>query len=431
MDNPIINPVVESPGRLSRLVWWGRLILIIGSVVILVLVVLWVVFMLMWANPTPTTYGIALADLDGDGDLDAFFANGQNEGPRPNTIMINRGDVQNGLAGVFKDSGQRLGKEESRTPLLTDLDEDGDLDAWVVNNGYQTLYINDGQGHFSASTHLVEERMGGTGSWSVAFGDLDGDGDPDAVGAGCCGGSASYGDGRNELFSPYNLVWFNQGGRQAGQAGRFIAGYDMTSLGAAAVALGDLDGDGDLDAIFANGSLLQSLDGNGSMDIDQPDTVWINPGDGNLRDSGQRLGIAHAQDVALGDLDGDGDLDAFVANRGPDEVWLNDGERQPGVFIDSGQRLGSGMTQQVMLSDLDGDSDLDALLIVQNALHAEVWLNDGHGVFSDSGQRFANSKAQAYTLGDLDGDGDADLYAGWYDTGYAIWWNPGNGTFMP
>jgi hypothetical protein len=69
--------------------------------------------------------------------------------------------------------------------------------------------------------------------------------------------------------------------------------------------------------------------------------------------------------VALGDLDGD--LDAFVTNEGPNEVWFNTGIKQagqPGTFIDSGQRLGSGFHSQVFLARLDDDSDLDAAIIV-------------------------------------------------------------------
>ena len=429
MENLTADALPETPGRAWHILRWARLFLIIASVITLTVVLSWVVIMIFWSNPPPITYGVALADLDGDGDLDAFFANGQNEGPRPNTLLINQGGLPGSTYGMFQDSGQRLGKEESRKPVLTDLDGDGDLDAWVVNAGYQSLFINDGRGNFSESTHLIEDKIGGTGLWAVAFGDLDGDGDADAVGAGCCGAIAFYGEGKNEFFLPYNLVWFNQGGRQGGEAGKFLSGYDMPSLSAAAVALGDLDNDGDLDAFFVNDSFMQSNDN--QREPAQPDTVWINPGDGRLADSGQRLGSAYGLDVALGDLDGDGDLDAFVANRGPDEVWLNGARGMIGEFTDSGQRMGSGTTKQVILSDLDGDGDLDALLVIQDALHVEVWLNDGRGYFSDSGQRILHPKAQAYTLGDLDGDGDEDLFAGWYETGYAVWWNQGNGKFNP
>ena len=107
-------------------------------------------------------------------------------------------------------------------------------------------------------------------------------------------------------------------------------------------------------------------------------------GSGIFSASNNRLGIANSFDVSLGDVDGDGDLDAFVANFGqPNQVWLNDGS---GGFSDSGQSLGSSDSRGVSLGDLDGDGDLDAFVATVTVKPNRVWLNDGSGKFTDSGQ---------------------------------------------
>ncbi len=68
---------------------------------------------LAWQLPSPAgTRGMALADLDGDGDLDAFLANGRNERTVPNTVLWNDGD------GRFRDSGQQLGEAGSVEVVL-------------------------------------------------------------------------------------------------------------------------------------------------------------------------------------------------------------------------------------------------------------------------------------------------------------------------
>ncbi|MEO1019756.1 MAG: FG-GAP-like repeat-containing protein, partial [Pseudomonadota bacterium] len=95
--------------------------------------------------------------------------------------------------------------------------------------------------------------------------------------------------------------------------------------------------------------------------------VFLNSGlAGNFVDAGHDPfnAIDDPQSAALGDLDGDGDLDAFLANRvfdegSPDRVLLNDGT---GTFTDTGQMLGSERSIWPILSDLDDDGDLDAFV---------------------------------------------------------------------
>ena len=90
-------------------------------------------------------------------------------------------------------------------------------------------------------------------------------------------------------------------------------------------------------------------------------------------DSGQQVGdspVTLGNPVALGDLDGDGDLDAFTLAAGPNGVWLNDGS---GTFLDSGQQIGDSNTSDAALADFDADGDLDAFVV--NDDHNRLWLN--------------------------------------------------------
>jgi ELWxxDGT repeat protein len=149
--------------------------------------------------------------------------------------------------------------------------------------------------------------------------------------------------------------------------GAFTSGQSLASSSNLGVALGDLDGDGDLDAYVVNSS--------------EANRVWLNDGAGTFTDNGQGGGpvtfpASLSWAVSLGDLDNDGDLDAFVGMNGPNRVWLNNGA---GIFTDSGQRLGlfvglSGNSRAVSLGDLDRDGDLDAF--VANDDENRVWLNE-------------------------------------------------------
>ncbi len=116
--------------------------------------------------------------------------------------------------------------------------------------------------------------------------------------------------------------------------------------------------------------------------LNQPNRVWLNQGGtqgGTARHvHRQRTNAWHGNSygISLGDVDGDGDLDAFVANVGANRVWLNQGN---GTFIDSGQSLGSNLSYGVSLGDVDGDGDLDAFVANSGVFSKpnKIWLNQG------------------------------------------------------
>ncbi|MEA3439763.1 MAG: FG-GAP-like repeat-containing protein [Chloroflexota bacterium] len=312
------------------------------------------------------SWDVALGDLDGDGDLDAYVANAI-QGGANNAVWINDGQ------GSFTLNEQTLGYGQG--VALGDLDGDGDLDAIVTNwwgEEHSTVWLNDGSGIFADSG----QNLGF--AFQPALGDLDGDGDLDIFMA----------------QMEANTIWLNDGGGVFNDTGQRL-GTAIT----AAVSLGDLDGDGDLDALAGG--------------WEEAAKVWLNDGAGTFVEHTQSLCPAsvHIHDLALGDVDGDGDLDAFmaVASSHSNQVWLNDGT---GAFSDSGQQLHSSLAHGVSLGDLDGDGDPDAVTAHGGggSSGGKIWLNDGPGEFGESDLTLGNLYSSAIALGDLDSDGDLDAF---------------------
>ena len=103
----------------------------------------------------------------------------------------------------------------------------------------------------------------------------------------------------------------------------------LDSLGTG-VALFDIEGDGDLDIFVAPGSEVRD----GKVACAGGPWLFRNDGPGRWVDVSERSGLRHtgwAQGVAVCDYDADGDLDLFVAQHGPDTLWQNQGD---GTFRD-------------------------------------------------------------------------------------------------
>ncbi|MCL4858857.1 MAG: VCBS repeat-containing protein [Caldilineaceae bacterium] len=402
---------------------------------------------------------VALADLDGDGDLDIIIANAGSAIPNDDEIWINQGGAQGGQAGVFV-LGQSLANGESFLVKVGDLDGDGDLDAIIVGAQGVQIWWNDGNGNFSAGPAFPFFGLN-----DIALGDLDGDGDLDIVMAGegqffpsqifwnewntrqaftpgpllvTAGVNSGVAiadldnDGHADIYlatSQANVVWWNNGD------GFFSAGTGMGDQNDTDVALGDFNGDGHIDAFVTRRITGSAANG-----------VWLNNGDRTFRPANDQLGNHTSFRVAVADLNGDGKLDAFVANSGPNKVWLN--ASQPGPddeederirpFNPNGQELGINPTFGIALGRLDNDTALDAITASFDG--ARIWLNGGGdqpiGRFHEA-QHLEDGWGQAVALGDLDGDGDLDAVVLYFGGEYnaRIWLNGEGGdppgTFRP
>ena len=331
-----------------------------------------------------------------------------------------------------------------------DLDADGLPELVVAHEPMDGLasvpdavYRNSGGGGFDLLVALgPADRV----SKGVAAADLDGDRRIDLVFA-VAPKSAQQPD------SGVNVVYRNLGGLELEPVPGALGDRSESTL---AVALPDIDSDGDPDVVFAGLSGARLYLNEGEMDlsvadgrlgaagqsglfvaltaadldgVDGPDLLLAsltagvrllaNDGRGFFSDvTDARLPVANpdaALALAAGDLDGDGDLDVIVGLDGPDRLWL----QEDGVFVDA--TLGrlpelDAATLALALGDLDGDGAPEIVcgLGGAHAVRNTVYLNDGDGAFADAtAARLPNGpvdRTQALALADLDGDGVLDLF---------------------
>jgi hypothetical protein len=277
----------------------------------------------LWAPARPTQTA-TFADFDGDGYLDLYVGNEsrveieeEGKGNYPSQLFMNDG------AGVFSDEAGAAGVTNDRYAkgvAAGDYDDDGDLDLYVSNIGYNRLYRNDGQGEFAdvAPEAGVLEPSGR--SFACWFFDYDQDGRLDLwVNA----YSASIADLAAEaLFLPHDGVssclYRNRGdGRFEDVAARVGLDHPWLAMGA---NFGDVDGDGWLDVHLGTGDpLLESL---------MPDVCLRNEEGKRFVNETGAAGVGHLQKghgIGFADFDGDGDQDIFQKMGGfvPVDAYAN------------------------------------------------------------------------------------------------------------
>jgi len=381
------------------------------------------------------TGGATVGDYNNDGWIDIFVTRIDDT----DIMYINNGD------GTFSDGTIAA---FGATPIVAatngcqsaDIDNDGDLDIYVtaIDANRYYLYINDGTGvfteeavargadHFGIDTHYGN---------SVAFGDYDNDGYLDFY------FTEWRLDSQNGTGAQMNARLYKNTG--AANPGHFT---DVTIAAGVFLDLVPSNQPAVFDTM-AFGPRFTDIDRDGHMDLvisgdHQTSRLFWNNGDGTFLDGTDAANVGtdtFGMGCAIGDYDGDGDMDWFVTSIFSDEgiFPLRDGNR---LYRYDGNRVFTDVTDAAgvrdgqwgwaaTLSDLDNDGDLD--IAQTNGMNflaphfnpsshgayindpTRLWTNDGTGVFTEVATAMGitdTDSGKGLLVFDYDNDGDLDIF---------------------
>jgi uncharacterized protein YjdB len=360
-----------------------------------------------FSNNVPFTTGsnptsVAIGDIDGDGKSDMAVTNTSS-----NTVSIYRNASSSGsiTSGSFATPVTFTTGTHPFGVAIGDIDGDGKPDLAVANlsSDYVSVFRNTStSGSITSGSFAPQVTFltAGSGTRSVAIGDIDGDGKPDLVAAKGSANSIS--------------VLRNTGTIGSISSGSFAAEVSFaTGTLPYRLALGDINGDGKPDVVVPNYSsntvsIFRNTSSIGAITSGSFATE-VTFATGNSPSS-----------VAIGDLDGDGKVDLAVSNKDDHTVSVFR-NTSSGDSITSGSlapqiTFAIGSTPfSVAIGDIDGDSKPD--LAVANSFYLNVSvLRNTSSVGSITSGSFATqvlfatgSNSHSVAIGDIDGDGKPEL----------------------
>ncbi len=337
---------------------------------------------------------VAVADLNGDGNLDLAVTNSADATV---AVLLGKGD------GKFRPQQTFPVGSRPRAVAVADLNGDGKPDFAAANQYSNTVSVlpGNGDGNFRAEPAFSV----GVAPSAVAAADLNGDGKPDLITSNSSSGTVSVllGSGDGTLRPQQTIP---------------VGSYS------GALAVADLNGDGKPDLVVAHkySNTVSVLLGNGDGSFQPQQTFHVGGG---------------AQAVAVADLNGDHIPDLITAG-GAVSVLLGNGD---GTFQPAKTSSVGGDADALAVEDLNGDGIPD-LVAADSGYYGGagtgiVLLGNGDGTFQPEKTFPVGSGADAVAVADLDGDGIPDIitanrgrYRNPGDTVSVLLGN-GDGTFRP
>ena len=327
---------------------------------------------------------IAVADFNGDGNLDWITANNQ---AFDVTVGLGRGD------GTFLAAREFVAGNNPQQVAFADFNGDGKLDLVTANLSSNdiSILLGNGDGTFQPASTL---SIPGTVPVGVVTGDFNGDGIPDFI----------------VLNGP----------------GGFVAPCLGTQLNCISVFLGKGDGTFQAPTVISTGSSLvnqiitDDFNGDGMLDLAfgaGPSGnavsvgILLGNGDGTFKVLAPiSTGATSIAQLKAADLNKDGKLDLVVTDvqsgtQSQIQILLGNGD---GTFQAPTNLTSGRFTGTFVIADFNGDGNLDIVAANELDANAEIWLGNGNGTFNSPTLLNTNGATGVYPRGMVAGDFNLD-----------------------
>ena len=374
-------------------------------------------FLSTWVSDTIVASGangeISFNDIDNDGDLDILLGNSIDLSWFENTDGIGNTWVEKTLLASLPDNISHV--------HAVDLDTDGDLEVVFAKNEDGFVYAYENLLFHSLpqlDTAVVIDDTH-TNAYYVVSGQLNGDQYPDLISA-------------NNSFSGMEIFFYAGDGSGSYSLSETVLNVPATTdNNIKAIALGDMDNDGDLDIVFA-------ADGNDNIYLIEnqmdagPFTTTKSSGKKSFFGANWSsetiigLGVGRSAELQLTDINSDGNIDVVFLDQINDKVeWLNNNGSWTATEIGSVDNQTS-----LKIGDLNSDGYMDVITSGTSIGGSRLWTNDNGDATVWSETIIDSGRVpRQIAIADLDNDGDLDVVHGRSASSNIEWQeNNGDGT---